>query len=502
MFEKIKKGRPLKAAIVVLCVAVIVLGSLGSSQALAQKRFEGVEITVATQTPPFIAKPVQIFRGDWERKTGGKVRLVTIPWGELYEKMYSSLVLGGKIFDVILFPGNWLADFAEGEYLYPLDDLIAGDEELGWSDIIPAYQEVSSYGGTKYTIPLDGDFHIYYYRTEPVDNSDYQRRFESKYGYRLGPPETWDQLHDMAEFLNGWDWDDDGRKEYGVVEAMRKGDHAYWFYFNRAAAYTSIPGQVGGLFFDPETMEPLINDPGHVKALKDWLAIIKKFGVPGMVNMDSGEIRSVFVVGEAFGAMDWGDIGVMENTMEMSTVKGKVGYTISPGVKRVWDYKKKEWVDFPEVNYAPYLAFTGWLGGVSARSEQIEAAWDFLSFLGSKENSYTSVTTAQTGFNPYRYSHFEKLSGWYAYGFVHPEQYLEAIRRTITHPNVQPDLRIPGSNRYFVALDAELAIAIQGAKSPQKALDDAKKEWEKITEDLGREKQLKAYRLSLELSAE
>ncbi len=500
MFKKVKKGRLIKeAAIVVLCAAVIVLGSLGSSQALAQKRFEGVEITVFTQSPPFIAKPVQMFRADWEKKTGGKVRLITGPWAELYEKMFTSFALGAKKYDIIIFPAAWLADFASNEFLAPLDTFIAKDTRIDWLDILPVYRErISTYAGTIYAITLDGDNHIFYYRRDAIENPEYQAKFKAKYGYDLAPPKTWAQVRDVAEFFNGWDWDGDGRKEYGVVEAMRKGDQAYWTFFSRSAALTSIPGQPQGLFFDPETMEPLINDPGHVKALENWMEIIE-FGVPGVINMDSGEIRTVYAVGEAALAVDWGDIGQMADTSPESTVKGKVGYSILPGTTRAWDYVKKSWVDFPEGNFAPYLAFGGWLGGIDAKSDHVEAAYDFLSYLGSPENSYICVTTPETGFNPYRKSHFDKLAGWYGFGFVHPEDYLGAIKATIAHPNVQADLRIPGAARYFEALDAQLCIALAGEKTAKEALDDAAKEWEIITEDLGRESQLKNYRASLGL---
>lgn len=498
MFKKARKSR----LILVMCVSAVLLSALGISPALAEKRFEGVEITVFTQTPPFIAKPVQMFRADWEKETGGKVRLITAPWGELYPKMFSSFVLGARNYDIIIFPAAYLADFASNGFLAPLDTFIAADTRIDWLDILPVYREkISTYAGTIYAVTMDGDSHMFYYRRDAIENPEHQAKFKAKYGYDLAPPETWAEVRDVAEFFNGWDWDGDGRKEYGVVEGMRKGAQGFWTFFSRSAAYTSIPGQAQGLFFDPETMNPLINDPGHVQALEDWIEIIE-FGVPGMINMDNGEVRSVYAAGEAALAIDWGDVGVISDTDPGSTVKGKVGYSILPGTTRVWDYVKESWVDFPEVNHAPYLAFGGWIAGIDAKSDNVEAAYDFLSYLGSPENSYISVTTPETGFNPYRESHFEKLAGWYGYGFVNPEDYLGAIEATIAHSNVQPDIRIPGAFRYFEALDAQLAMALAGAKTAKQALDDAAKEWEAITEDLGKEEQLKNYRASLGLPIE
>ena len=498
MFKKTRKSR----LILVLCVSAVLLSALGISPALAQKRFEGVEITVFTQTPPFIAKPVQMFRADWEKETGGKVRLITAPWAELYPKMFSSFALGAKNYDIIIFPAAYLADFASNEFLAPLDTFIAADTRIDWLDILPVYREkISTYAGTTYAVTMDGDSHMFYYRRDAIENPEHQAKFKAEYGYDLAPPKTWAEVRDVAEFFNGWDWDGDGRIEYGVVEGMRKGAQGFWTFFSRSAAYSSIPGQAQGLFFDPETMKPLINDPGHVRALEDWVEMIE-FGVPGMINMDNGEVRSVYAAGEAAMAIDWGDVGVISDTDPGSTVKGKVGYSILPGTTSAWDYVKESWVDFPGVNHAPYLAFGGWIAGIDAKSDNVEAAYDFLSFLGSPENSYICVTTPETGFNPFRKSHFEKLAGWYGYGFVNPEDYLGAIQATIAHSNVQPDIRIPGAFRYFEALDAQLAMALAGAKTAKQALDDAAEEWEAITEDLGKEIQLKNYRASLGLPIE
>jgi multiple sugar transport system substrate-binding protein len=489
----------------VVCLVTIALLLVSISVFGAAKKFEGVTITVFTQPPPFIAKPVQMFAPDWERITGGKVRLITAPWAELYPKMYSSFALGAHLYDIVIFPAAWLPDFAGAGFLAPLDDFVAADPRIEWEDILPVYRErIVTWGGKIFAVPVDGDCHIFYYRKDALENPEYQAKFKEKYGYDLPvPPRTWKEVRDIAEFFNGWDWDNDGRPEYGVVEARRKDDQAYWTFFSRAAGYVSIPGQPGGLFFDPETMKPLINSPGHVKALEDYIEIMK-FGVPGMINMDSGEIRTVFIAGEAAMAIDWGDIGVMAETDPSSVVKGKVGFAILPGSTTVWDYKKGEWVQFDEPNQAPYLAFGGWVAAIDAKSQNLEAAYDFISFLASPANSYRSVTTSETGFNPYRYTHFETLSGWVGFGFGADAaaEYLAAIQETIGHPNVQPDLRIPGGARYFEALDAELALAAAGQKSPQEALDAVAEAWEQITEELGRENQLKAYRLSLGLPVE
>lgn len=473
---------------------------------LAQtRRFEGVTITVFTQPPPYVAKPVQMFAPDWERLTGAKVKLVTAPWGELYPKMYSSFALGEALFDVVITPAAWLPDFAEAGFLAPLDDLIRADPSIAWKDILPVYRErIVSWGGKVYAVPVDGDCHIFYYRKDALENPEYQAQFKAKYGYDLPvPPRTWKQVRDIAEFFHGWDWDGDGIMNYGVVEPRRYAGQADWCFFSRTVGYVALPGQPGGQFFDPATMKPRINSPGHVRALEDYVEIMK-FGVPGMINMDSGEVRSVFASGIAAMAIDWGDIGVISEVSEESRVRGKVGYAVLPGSYEVWDFAQGQWVTLDEPNQAGYLAFGGWVAAIDKNSPHIEAAYDFISYLSRPENSYISVTTSETGYNPYRASHFEKLAGWIGFGFEAQaaEAYLKAIKDTIDHPNVQPDLRIPGAARYFEALDAHLALVVAGEMTPKEALDKVATIWEQITDELGRDKQLRAYRLSLGLPAE
>ena len=67
----------------VVCLVTVGLFLVSLFALGAARKFEGVTITVFTQPPPFIAKPVQMFAPDWERMTGGKVRLITAPWAEL-----------------------------------------------------------------------------------------------------------------------------------------------------------------------------------------------------------------------------------------------------------------------------------------------------------------------------------------------------------------------------------------------------------------------------------
>src|SRR5439155_21808785 len=58
-------------------------------------------------------------------------------------------------------------------------------------------------------------------------------------------------------------------------------------------------------------------------------------------------------------------------------------------------------------------------------------------------------------------------------------------------------LRIPGTPEYWDVLDTNLSEAVTGAKGTQEALDAVAKEWVRITDDRGKDEQLKLYQQAI-----
>ena len=114
------------------------------------------------------------------------------------------------------------------------------------------------------------------------------------------------------------------------------------------------------------------------------------------------------------------------------------------------------------------------------------------------------VTTAGSGVNPHYYSDMNNLAPWIAAGMSESQatEYLTAVRDTINSPNAVVDLRITGAAEYFDALDTQLARAVAGEVTSQQALDEVAKQWNAITDRLGRDQQMKLYRQMLGLPAQ
>src|SRR5438477_343032 len=157
--------------------------------------------------------------------------------------------------------------------------------------------------------------------------------FKKEFGKPLAPPVTWDDFMNVARFFG------DGKHGvHGVAEAYRHGGQAFWYFMSNCVAWCTVPGEKGGLFFDPSTLKPLINDPGHQQGLKNYAEAVK-YGPPGMINWDSNEVRQQFKNGAAVLAIDWDDTPIIGELEKGTKVKGKISSGLLPGTHRVWNYK-------------------------------------------------------------------------------------------------------------------------------------------------------------------
>jgi multiple sugar transport system substrate-binding protein len=328
----------------------------------------------------------------------------------------------------------------------------------------------------------------------------------------LAPPETWDDYLSIAKTFQGKDLNGDGKADYGSCISKKRNAQAYWAVTSIAGAFLQSQGTSQGAFFDTKSMNPLVNNEAFEAAL-DVYVESTKFGPADELNLDVGDTRGLFTTGRCALSIDWGDIGTLAIDPDTSKVQDLVGAVILPGSRRVLDRETGKLVDCNAttcphavngVNHAPFAAFGGWSGAINAASDQRvkDAAYDFISYMSQPAQANVDVTIGITGFNPYRISQFESLDPWMKAGMSESaaKNYLGAIAASLNSPNMILDLRIPQNQRYQqVILDTSIARLLAGEidkKQAMKAIEDG---WNEITDELGRDDQLKAYRASLGL---
>jgi multiple sugar transport system substrate-binding protein len=463
------------------------------------KPFEGIEVNVLTFTGPQIAEPLQRRGPDFTELTGAKINVIIVPFNELYQKLLTDMATGTNSFDAFVFAPQWMVDYITPGYLEDLTDRIANDPAIEWEDVAPFFRDFSAtYGGRIYTIPLDGDFHMGYYRSDLLEAEG------------LEPPKTWDEYLQVAATFHGKDLNGDGDPDYGSCISKKRGAQAYWFITDFAASMIQSQGTSQGTFFNPETMEPLVQNAAFQKALELYNETTQ-YGPPDELNLDVGDTRSLFTSGRCALSLDWGDIGTLAIDPTTSTVQDKTGAMILPGSTEVLDWETGELVPCDEttcpyaiegVNYAPFASYGGWSGGLNAAAdpEVKDAAYAFFSYMTQPAQSNVDVTIGRTGFNPYRTSQFLNRQQWVEAG-MSPQgasDYLGAIEASLASPNMVLDLRVPQNQRYQqVVLDQTVSQYLAGEITVDQAMQQIYDGWEEITDELGRDEQGAAYRGSL-----
>src|SRR6266508_870719 len=460
------RGWAASIAVLALMVGACSSGGSQSTEKAGAKAHEGVSVNVLTFTGPQIAEPLQRRAPEFQRLTGAKIKVVTVPFSDLYDKILTDMATRTNSYDAFVFDPQWMGDFVPPGYLEDIGSRVQGDQALKWDDIAPFFRDFSaSYQGHTYTIPLDGDVEMVYYRSDLLKKDGIQ------------PPATWDDYLSIAQRYNGKDLNGDGKGDYGSCIAKKRSAQSYWMLLAIAGSFLQTQGTSQGSFFDSATMKPLVNNPGFAAAL-DVYKRTTQYGPPGELNLDVGDTRGLFTSGRCALSMDWGDIGTL--AIDAKTCPRAVD----------------------GVNHAPFAAFGGWSGAInaSAKKDVKDAAFDFLAYMSAPGQSNVDVTLGKTGFNPYRVSQFENIDAWVKAGMSEAmaKNYLGAIRDSFQSPNMILDLRVPKSADYEgVVLDTGLAQFLAGELNTQQTMQQIESGWEKITNDQGRDKQKQSYAASL-----
>ncbi len=461
--------------------------------------FDGVTVNILTRPGPVIAARLIERGAEFEAATGGKIVVTEVPFAEIFPKIQADWSTGTNSIDVGVFAAGWGVELDAAGLLEDLDPYIANDTKLDLADVAPFFREFGQkIGGKTKLLMVDGDFQMVYYRKDVLEKAG------------LAPPKTWEDYLDVASKIHGQDMNGDGEADYGSCIFKMRNAQSYFAIQTFAAPIVQTQGTVQGFHFDGATMKPVINNDGWKKAFELYKET-GKYGPAEELNMDIGATRALFKAGRCGLLVEWGDPGTLQLDADAAGVRGLIFAVSAVGSTEVLDRATGKLVPVtPEsaphavdgINYAPFAAFGGWAGAININAEQKtkDAAYAFLSYMNQAAQSNVDVTIGSTGYNPYRNSQLESTDLWVAAGMPLDlaENYLGAINGALNNANMASDMKIPGAANYTgVVLDTELARYLAGEITVEEALQNIETGWEEITEDFGRDEQIKAQALAL-----
>ena len=488
----------MKMAAMAMMSAVAVTGLAASAQA---GEFDGVTVNILTRPGPVIAGPLKERGAVFEKETGAKIVVNEVPFAEIFPKIQNDWTTGTNSIDVGVFAAGWGVELDAAGLLEDMDPYIAKDTKINMDDIAPYFRDFGQkIGGKTKMLMVDGDFQMVYYRKDVLEKAGLQ------------PPKTWQDYVDVASKIHGQDFNGDGEADYGSCIFKKRNAQSYFAIQTIAASFVQTQGTAQGFHFDNATMKPIINNEAWKKAFELYKET-GKYGPPEELNMDIGDTRAVFKAGRCGLLIEWGDPGTLQLDADAEKVKGLIYAVSAVGSTEVLDRATGKLVPVTKenaphsvdgVNYAPFAAFGGWAGAINAKADEKKkaAAYAFLSYMNQAAQSNVDVTIGSTGYNPYRLSQLSSTDLWVKAGMPKElaDNYLGAINGALNNPNMASDMKIPGAQQYTgVVLDTELARYLAGEISVDEALKNIEEGWEKITEDFGRDEQIKAQALALGL---
>jgi multiple sugar transport system substrate-binding protein len=308
-------------------------------------------------------------------------------------------------------------------------DLTPYFSDIDFSEMIPGPVQADHFEGRLYAVPWYVDAGMLYYRQDLLE----------KYG--LAPPTTFEELARAAKIvlekennpsLHGFIWQ--GRQYEGLVCVVLE------YIWGNGGDVIDGAGRVA------------IADSAAIEALAFMRRLVAEKISPPLVTTANEEMtRHIFGNGRAVFMRNWPYAWSLMQ-VEGSAVRGKVGITVMP--------------HFNGKQSAATLG--GWQLGVNRFSRHPEAAVKLVKFLTRRESQ--KFITLHTGLKP-------------AWKDLYDDPELRAAQPFVAEllPVLMSARPRPVTPYYLMLsqiLQAEFSVAITGIKSPEKGLDDARRQIE------------------------
>ncbi|UJW79955.1 ABC transporter substrate-binding protein [Hydrogenophaga sp. SL48] len=430
--------------------------------------------------------------------TGITVKHDLIQEGDVVEKLQTSMQSGKSIYD------GWISDsdligthYRYGKVLNLTDYMTGAGKEYTNPGL-----DLADFIGTKFTTAPDGKLYqlpdqqfanLYWFRADLFARDDLKEKFKAKYGYDLGVPLNWSAYEDIAEFFSKDVKEIDGKPIYGHMDYGKKDPSLGWRFTDAwlSMAGTADIGAPNGLPIDEwgirvadDKCTPVgasvarggaTNSPAAVYALTKYVDWMKKYAPKEATGMTFGEAGPVPAQGQIAQQIFW----YTAFTADM----------VKPGLPVVNEDGTPKWRMAPGPN-GPYWKqgmqngyqdVGSWTFFKDHDANKTAAAWLYAQFVTSKT---VSLKKTIVGLTPIRESDIQsqamtdmapKLGGLV--------EFYRSPARVAWSPT---GTNVPDYPKLAQLWWKNVAQAVTGEKTPQKAMDTLADEMDDVMSRLER----------------
>jgi multiple sugar transport system substrate-binding protein len=437
--------------LIILVVAVVLVGSFALVYAGkgGEKKAEGPITLRALYFQWAPGNALAKTAAKYEEATGGKVKVETeLPgFNEWYSKWLASIQAQEYVWDIIVIDSQWLGMAVDANSAVDLTSLIGNKPFINQipPTMKPYYMGDPTDSGKIWSVPLEADAELLFYRKDLMDDPKEKAGFKKKYGYDLKVPETWYQLRDIAEYFT--------RPQQNLYGYISKFGIAYdvitW-------DFDQVLWCWGGAFWDrkTKTAEGYINSPTAVKAMEFYKSLTK-FAPPGWPNAAFDETVQSMSQGLVMFAVEWSSFAPSMFDPNNSKVYDKIGVAIPPKGPK-----------------AHYISLGGQPMTISAYSPHQKEAADFITWFYQPDQIWTYAENLG-------HPAYEDILKSERFWKILPQN--KALWEAV--PYVRDIWNIPVYNELLQASQELLNSAVTGAKPIKAALDELAAKNQKVLDD-------------------
>lgn len=332
-------GKYIFGFLVLFLVVTLMACSGGSSETTSPTATSGAAAPAATTAPETApqsnVRELTIFWAQWdpadylqelvkdyEAETGIKVNVIQEPWGSFGDVFFAEMAAQGTSYDMVIGDSQWLGQATTQGHYVNLTDFM-NSENLTNSvteATLTYYGEYPPGSGTYWAFPTEGDANGWAYRKDLFENPEEMAAFKEQYGYDLAPPETMQQLMDIAKFFT--------RPEQGLYGSAI---YTQADYDGLTMGFQNMLFSFGGDWSDANfNPEGVINSADSVAALEFYKELYECCQPPGMSNAFFAEVNDAFISGQAAMGMNYFAFFPALANPQVNPYAESTGYFVNP----------------------------------------------------------------------------------------------------------------------------------------------------------------------------
>ena len=319
---------------------------------------------------------------------------------------------------------------SQSKFLRPLDDLLTREELAGFE---PSTLELMRYRGQLLQLPRVIDAKIILYRKDLFDDPSMNFVFKQQFERELAPPQTWDELVEIASFFN------QGAGRNGFVFPGKESGLFGHFY--------EILESAGGELFTADLEPGFVSDAGRY-AVTTLVKLYREAAPRELIDWHYDQVAAHFQSGKAAMTTDWP--GAYHGYQSAPAIKSRFDIAIYPsgpsGKRRVYS--------------------GGHSFALTTGTRDVPAALELLRFLTSEESQFDD---AQRGSVVARPAAMKKIRA------QSPPGSREARRLEILETTMRECMAIPPKFPEYPACEDAIWDSVRSALTGKLDIDGALK---------------------------